>query len=197
MTANNHLALLNATLEEHPELLDIYIGDDAAAALAKAQEMVPEITAEELDIYRESRAEILSIAKILQRSTEDSVFAAKLASCESSHDLYVLGGDLITVPEEQFAKVCDTFLTGLAADESNGELSEEDLAMVVGGANIFQKIGGWMKDKFGRGVGAAAVNVAQIFAKAACVVIGVSNPIYGAFMLGFKINDSHVKAECR
>lgn len=159
------LAKVDATAIENPELMDLYIGDDEAAALAKAQELVPELTADEFAIYRADRIntypEMMSLVAIVKKAQDDKIFAAKLSGCETAHDVYVLGGDLVTVSEERFESICQRFLDGVSKNEDGSfELTDDELAMVVGGG-FFSAVGKFMV-KYSRTIISVAKTAASV-----------------------------------
>lgn len=164
--------ILNEAIKTNPELIETFIGEDETAAFAKASEIAPGITVEEFAIYRADRQKkypvCTSIAAMLKKAHEDKVFSAKLNSCQTPHDVYVLGKDVITVPEEEFAVVCEQLQAAAQAD--GVELSDAELEGVVGGS-----IGSWFK-KHKWSIYNVAKTVASI-ASTVLICIPVTQPI--------------------
>lgn len=137
-----NFALLNEAMELHPELLEIFIGDDEVMAFAKAQEIAPAITAAEFAAYRLDRKEIVPAAQslfaVLDKLNEDSLFAAKVNTCEDVDSIYELckEGDLIKVTKACFAAFFNRFREAWDS-RANVELTDSELAVVVGGSNSY------------------------------------------------------------
>lgn len=167
--------LLDNAMKDSPELLQVYIGADESAALAKAQEIAPGITAEEFAIYRANREQaypaMQSLIAVFQKVDSDAVFAAKIDSCENFSDVYHLCGDIVTVPEKQFAAIYEQFRTAWDAThqaDDSAELTADELASVVGGASFWSKAGKWIKKNatavIGGVVGVAATAIGAAIA---------------------------------
>lgn len=165
--------ILDKALQENPELLQVFIGEDESAALARAQELAP-VTAAEFSAYRTARTKVYpamaSLAAVLQQANSDVVFAAKLDSCEDIDAVYSLchGAGIVTVPQEQFAAVYERFRTEWDAahqTDDAAELTEGELSGVVGGASIWSKVGSWFKKNASHIIGgtlAAAGTIAGV-----------------------------------
>lgn len=76
-----------------------------------------------------------SLAALFEKAESDKVFAARLESCDSAHEVFVLGKGLITVDEAEFTTALET-LPQLVSEANGGgaELSEGELDAVVGGS---------------------------------------------------------------
>lgn len=143
---------LDNAIKENPDLLPVYTGEDETAALAAAQKVVPDITTEEFAIYRADREQVYpamqSLVAVFQKVNSDAVFAAKIDSCEDFSDVYRLCNGIVSVSERRFASIYEQFRTEWDAThqaDDYAELTDSELATVVGGANIWQKVGSWFK----------------------------------------------------
>lgn len=169
---------LDNALRENPELLQTYIGEDEAAALAAAQEIAP-VTAEEFRAYRAERAKAYpameALAAVLQKVDSDVVFAAKIESCEDIDAVYSLctGAGIVTIAKDEFAAIYEQLRTAWDATHQAGdaELTEGELSTVVGGANIWSKVGGWIK-KHSKAVIGGVIGAAGVVAGICIAVFG-------------------------
>lgn len=170
--------ILDNAVKESPALLQVFVGEDAAAALAKAQEIAPELTAGEFSTYRTERTAVYTEAQdltaVFQKAGEDAVFAAKLDTCEDCAAVYSLakGAGLVTISEERFAAVYEQFRQAWDASHpaDTDELTEGELASVVGGASIWRKVGSWIKKNYKAVIGGAVGVVTAAVGIAAAII---------------------------
>lgn len=167
---------LEAILKEKPELIKEIISKTEPEAVAQVQTLVPEMTAEEFHNCRIQLYLCQSFMDLLQHASEDKVFAAKLNSCESPHDVYVLGREYIIAPEAAFIATCEAMEQ--AGTFEDGELSDEELAMVVGGSKVGRWFAKWAS-KIAAGVSSVGGITSGILA-----LTGVGAPIAAGIAIG-------------
>lgn len=82
--------------------------------------------------------ELSSVINVFRRAQQDKIFAAKLNTCENSHDVYRIAKENVLCDEASFCDCFEKFNARLeeaeaAGELDAGELTDEELAMVVGG----------------------------------------------------------------
>lgn len=188
--------LLDNALKAKPELLQVFIGEDEAAALAAAQEIAP-VTAEEFSAYRAERAKAYpameALAAVLQKVNSDVVFAAKLDGCEDIDAVYSLceSAGIASVSKDDFAAIYEQLRTAWDAAHQAGdaELTEGELATVVGGASIWKKVGSWFKKNAAPIIG-GVVAVASVVAGICVAVFGKGSVSTSEMGVGDAVRDS-------
>lgn len=121
----------------------VLLGDDFAAAFAKAKSLEAGITEDQFRAFiaerKQNRANMAEFAKFALKAENDAAFADKVAS-STPEEAYELAKDVVNLDKETFIKYLSTMnVLGKAYEQQEGEIDDEALAAVAGGAGVGDK----------------------------------------------------------
>ena len=121
----------------------VLLGDDFAAAFAKAKSLEAGITEDQFRAFiaerKQNRANMAEFAKFALKAENDAAFADKVAS-STPEEAYELAKDVVNLDKETFIKYLSTMnVLGKAYEQQEGEIDDEALAAVAGGAGAGDK----------------------------------------------------------
>jgi len=122
----------------------VLLGDDFAAAFAKAKSLEAGITEDQFRAFiaerKQNRANMAEYAKFALKAKNDAAFADKVAD-STPEEAYELAKDVMNLDKETFIKYLSTMnVLGKAYEQQEGEIDDEALAAVAGGAGVGDKM---------------------------------------------------------
>ena len=122
----------------------VLLGDDFAAAFAKAKSLEAGITEDQFRAFiaerKQHRANLAEYAKFALKAKNDAAFADKVAD-STPEEAYELAKDVVNLDKETFIKYLSTMnVLGKAYEQQEGEIDDEALAAVAGGAGAGDKM---------------------------------------------------------
>ena len=116
----------------------VLLGDDFAAAFAKAKSLEAGITEDQFRAFIAERKQ--EFAKFALKAKNDAAFADKVAS-STPEEAYELAKDVVNLDKETFIKYLSAMnALGKAYEQQEGEIDDEALAAVAGGAGAGDKM---------------------------------------------------------
>ena len=136
-------AIFQALMKDE-KAAQVLLGDDFAAAFAKAKSLEAGITEDQFRAFvaerKQNRANMAEFAKFALKAKNDAAFADKVAD-STPEEAYELAKDVMNLDKETFIKYLSTMnVLGKAYEQQEGEIDDEALAAVAGGAGAGDKL---------------------------------------------------------
>ena len=121
----------------------VLLGDDFAAAFAKAKSLEAGITEDQFRAFiaerKQHRANLVEFTKFIEKAQNDTAFVDKVAS-STPDEAYELAKDVVNLDKETFLMYLGALNTaGKIMEQQEGEIDDDLMAAVAGGADVMDK----------------------------------------------------------